>query len=874
MSRKLIGAFLLTATASLAYLACGGETTSPPEQPKATAVQLVAGNEQTGTVGQQLATALVVRVNDQNGNPMSGLTVTFNATSGSGSVTAPSVQTGTDGQASTNWVLGTDAAATQQLQASVSGVSAPATFTATATPDVAAVISPDSGDNQQAFRSTKLAEFVVVLVRDQYANGVPTQLVQFTTPDGSGAIDSAAAFTDSTGRARTGWTLGSDVGEDTVQASIQGLTGSPVTFTATAHNLNIGSVSPDPAVWGGTATITGTGFDPVAANNTVTVAGKVATVTAASATQLDVTVPSECLPAGTFDFQVNVGALISVPVSADLQPAAFLSMAVGEQVIVQDPNEFCLQFEETPGAESYLIGVQSTAEAVTSLTSVMLTGASGPGQAVPITAAATPRTSSYVAPLNLVSGRRVERLQRHRAAEGRIWDFNKANWGALRSQSLQASSASRSAAVVDSNVTVGQTILVRVVLPDAITCNEYEEITTVVRAVGEKSIWLEDVANPAGGYTPSHFDAFATRFDDVIYPATVAQFGPTTDADNNARVVMVITKEVNQRGSLGFTNTCDFGPRSADNEASNEGEFFYGEAPDPSGQYGDAFDVEGALAFALNIQAHEFVHVVQIGQRFAVGGLIPVIWIAEGQATLGEETTGHADEGRSTGQNLGLDIVLNADDTTSTDWYSILVTDLAMYFGWDPVSAGDINGRTEGAPHECSFLALGSDNPGPCVGGREAYGTAWSLLRWLSDQIGPTYGGGRGEPGFHQDIITTGTLNGFELLETLVGVSIDSLLAQWAAMLFVDDRLGGSNPTLTMTSWDLADIFDGLIPALHLQPADELFGDFSNAAAVRAASTYYTLLSGANRPSIAVRATDLSNQTLPAIMQLWVVRIQ
>jgi len=160
------------------------------------------------------------------------------------------------------------------------------------------------------------------------------------------------------------------------------------------------------------------------------------------------------------------------------------------------------------------------------------------------------------------------------------------------------------------------------------------------------------------------------------------------------------------------------------------------------------------------------------------------------------------------------------------------------------------------------------------LGGREAYGTSWSLLRWLSDQIGPTYGGGRGEPGFQQDIITSNALTGFELLETLVGVSIDSLLAQWAAMLFVDDRLGGANPTLTMTSWDLFDIFDGLIEALHLQPEEELFGDFSNTASVRAGSTYYTLLSGLNRPSMAVRTTDLSSQMLPGIMQLWIVRIQ
>jgi hypothetical protein len=428
--------------------------------------------------------------------------------------------------------------------------------------------------------------------------------------------------------------------------------------------------------------------------------------------------------------------------------------------------------------------------------------------------------------------------------------------------------------VVDSNVTVGDTIPVRVVLPDAITCNEYEEITTVVRAVGQRSIWLEDTDNPTGGYLQSHFGAFATQFDDVIYPANTTEFGPPTDGDDNARVVMVLTKEVNERGSLGFTNSCDFSPRSATNEVSNEGEFFYGEVPDPSGQYGDSVEVAGALSLAPIIQAHELVHVIQLGQRAAVGGAIPVIWMAEGQATLGEEIVGHFDEGRSTGQNLGLDIAFNEDDRTSTDWYSIFFFDLAWYFGWDPFTNNDINGRVEEAPHECSFLDLGTNNPGPCVSGRESYGTPWSLLRWLSDQFGPTYGGGRGEPGLQQDIINSSTATGFELLENLVGVAIDSLLAQWAAMLYVDDRIGGTNPTLAMTSWNLFDIYDGLIEALHLQPERVLFGDFSNTAGVRGASTYYTLLSGVNRPSTAVWATDPSSQPLPGIMQLWVVRIQ
>lgn len=882
--RRTVNSALVALGSSLLYAACGGDATEPPPpEPKATSATVVSGSGQNGTVGLQLPAPLVVEIDDQSSNPMSGVTVAFEVVAGGGSVSSASTSTDATGQASTNWTLGTEAGSGQQVRATVPGTNLMVLFNATAVAGPPVAVSPDSGNNQVAYRGSKLPALLVVRVRDQYANGVPNQLVQFAVVSGSGSVDSAVAFTDATGRARSGWTLGPDVGAQTVEAVVQGVTGSPVSFSATAHNLSITSVSPDPMVLGGTATIVGTGFDAVPGGNVVTVGGEAAVVTGATTSQLDITVPSACLPWGPVEVQVSVAPFTSAPDTNEVRPQSFLQMAVGEQVIVQDPSDFCLQFAEAPGSESYLIGVQSTAEAVTSLTSVMLSSKVPLGQPAPAPPPAALRApAAGGVPRSLIGSATSRRLRRHRAAERGLRELDRRNFETLRHERpLLQRVGGASEAAIDPNAAVGDTVPLRVITDN--TCSEYADITTVVRAKGNRGIFLEDIGNPAGGYTQADFESFSARLDDFIYDTDVGYFGTPLDQDGNGVVAVVVTKQTNLRGSLGFTSSCDYFARTDNTPASNEGEYFYQEAPDPTGTYGEAFTAAEARDIAPTILAHELVHIIQFSERLNAGGGFPSIWIAEGQATFGEEIVGHAVESRSPGQNYGLQIAINFDDTLSIDWYSTVVADMGFYFGWDPISTGNSDGRVPEAPHECSWLALPPENPGPCVGGRDAYGVPWTLLRWLSDQYGATYPGG--EQGLQRDV-THNTLDGFALIESLVGTSIDTLLAQWAAMLYVDDfdETGLGNPRLEMSSWNLHDIFYGsfvsgdvvisLIEALRLQPSEALFGRFTRSAMVRGGSTYYSVVSGFDRSAMALKVTDPDGGVLPNEMQLWVVRLK
>jgi hypothetical protein len=115
---------------------------------------------------------------------------------------------------------------------------------------------------------------------------------------------------------------------------------------------------------------------------------------------------------------------------------------------------------------------------------------------------------------------------------------------------------------------------------------------------------------------------------------------------------------------------------------------------------------------------------------------------------------------------------------------------------------------------------------------------------------------------------------GYAALAAVTGVPIKTLLAQWAATLYVDDRVPSAAPTLQLRSWNLVDIENNLVETAHLVPHALGFTSFADAFNVRAGSTAYFRVSGASRAGTAIRIRSPSDQALPSIMQVFVVRLQ
>jgi hypothetical protein len=284
--------------------------------------------------------------------------------------------------------------------------------------------------------------------------------------------------------------------------------------------------------------------------------------------------------------------------------------------------------------------------------------------------------------------------------------------------------------------------------------------------------------------------------------------------------------------------------------------------------------VADALLDAPFVVAHEYTHVNQQGNRLDTSGNASMAqWLSEGQATLSEEIVGLALETPTLpAGGYGSDIARN-QDADPIDWFSNGFIDMGRYFGYNPSGT-----KIAAAPHECGWLATASSGGlGSCTGQRNVDGTPWSLLRYIADQYGGSYPGGVGQ--MQQDMINTSN-RGYQVLRDVLtaasGPSLETVMAQWAAMLYVDDRFSGMPAALLLPTWNLYDIYvTGSVAfgaEFELAPKTEGLADFSNTATIRDGSSYYTLVSGTDPPATAIRARDMVDGTLVNKMQMWVVR--
>lgn len=205
--------------------------TATARQVTGRSLMIVSGNGQTGAVSTTLPAALVVRLLEDGGAPVSGATVLFSASGTNGTVTPTSATTNANGEASTSWRLGT-LAGTQTASASASGTG-PVSFTATATPGTASQLTIASGNNQVAGASQPLPLPVVMQVTDAWGNAVAGVTVSFSVTSGGGSITPGSATTDATGRASASWTLGSSLGLQGAQATVAGIGNALLSATAT-----------------------------------------------------------------------------------------------------------------------------------------------------------------------------------------------------------------------------------------------------------------------------------------------------------------------------------------------------------------------------------------------------------------------------------------------------------------------------------------------------------------------------------------------------------------------------------------------------------------------------------------------------------------
>jgi hypothetical protein len=227
---------------SLGFVACGGESLTLPSEGEPATITVTKGGNQNGLVGTQLAESLEVQVTDTKGRPVGAATVNFAVTTGGGSAAPASSVTDANGLANAQITLGTQTgtmSGTAQVQVPAGTVPVQTSFSATALPANANILTLVSGDNQQAPVGTVLPQPLVVKVTDSFGNPIAGVNIDWTV-DGGGSVSAASTPTDASGLASVERTLGPTAGQQLTVATSVTLAGSPLTFT---HTADAGSAS-------------------------------------------------------------------------------------------------------------------------------------------------------------------------------------------------------------------------------------------------------------------------------------------------------------------------------------------------------------------------------------------------------------------------------------------------------------------------------------------------------------------------------------------------------------------------------------------------------------------------------------------------------
>ena len=254
--------------------------------------QLVVTTEPSGAVsGAAFTTQPVVSIRDANNNvTTSTAAVTVAKLSGTGVLSGTLTVNAVNGVATfTDLALTTTGAHTLQFTTTTPALSVnSASFTVTAA--AATTIAANSVVTQSAVAGAAVAAPPSVLVTDG-TNPVSGVTVTFTVTGGGGAISPvspASVVTNASGIATlTSWTLGTTADANSVNATVTGLTGSPVVFNATgiagAPTQLVVTTEPSGAVSGAAFTT-----QPVVsirdANNNVTTSTAAVTVAKLSGT--------------------------------------------------------------------------------------------------------------------------------------------------------------------------------------------------------------------------------------------------------------------------------------------------------------------------------------------------------------------------------------------------------------------------------------------------------------------------------------------------------------------------------------------------------------------------------------------------------------
>ncbi len=604
----------------------------------------------------------------------------------------------------------------------------------------------------------------------------------------------------------SGLVTGVAVGAAIISAAVDNVAGTAAITTLTGPLIS--AVNPTTLVPGALATVTGSSFDPLLSNDTVTVQGVPAVISSVTATQIQFFVP--CVPSGAVGVRVRTRVGATALQNVTLQNTV-RTIALGQAFISQDAaSTGCTELAVGAAPTRYLVAVFSNASSQNALTDFDI-GGNGVNL-VPDTRPSLTRALPVTAPTtdpNAAQVRRAESAHLAFLERERQW------YATQRPRGITMQS--RVAVAPRIAVALGDTRNFYITFTGG--CNDSTQVVSAKAIyIGSKAIVWEDANNALqSAILPallSNYTRLGQQFDNGQYQSDSIYFGDPLRrdvvTDQDGHVQMVFTQRLNSTGAAAYVTGCDQFARAPGFSGSNFGEVFYGFVPTVAApSVSNINAVDGWFAFMGRTVVHEVKHIVSLAARVANNApAFEESWLEEGTARMAEEMwvrtkihnapwKGNTGFGTAASNGLFCDFTLAdatclANDATyRPSWglrrqFDELLPKLQQPWNWSPF--GD----------------------GTAQSGSVFYQTTWSLVRYTMDRYAPT------EEGFLNTLVgasTTGTTN----LAARAGVPFETILGGWGLALFADDYpgLAGASADIQYQTWNLRNIYAGL----NAQPA-------------------------------------------------------
>lgn len=369
-----------------------------------------------------------------------------------------------------------------------------------------------------------------------------------------------------------------------------------------------------------------------------------------------------------------------------------------------------------------------------------------------------------------------------------------------------------------------------------VTCSQFDDVPARARYVGNKAaIYMEIDVPTADTLLEVDYQDLGRTFDLYHYPINAAAFGAESDLDGNERVVILLTKSVNN-----LTPDCTngrvlgyfYGADLTNGPNSNQGEIFYTLVPSPATATCSAMSRTSAVRIIKPTLIHELQHMINWNQRVIRRGLgSEETWLNEALSHFAEELGGRL-----------------IPDEECPGYSSCR----SQY-----VSGNIINSYDYMVDPESHFLIY----PISSNGTLEERGASWLFLRWVVDHFASdSILGGDFTPSL------VSAAGGAASFAARTGVSFADLVTEWHLATYLDDLPGfvAASPRLRLKSWGLRGVWTNPVNQSTANPPgpfngfplvpDQASGNYTRSGTLRGGSArHLRLVQSANGAALDVR---------------------